>query len=150
MLLPGLVAADDCYEDAETVNQFIEVLQTAEDNARKGNVVESDAYSNDRGEQVCYYSMDLEYDDAGDPIKILNLYNYFNPQTKEINLIGVDILHPEGDKWIIDDVFVTYIDEGYLYVELQEADGKLVECTYKSWTEKKGLAKFLKAPYCGK
>lgn len=149
-MLPGLVAAGDCYEDAETVNQFIEVLQTAEDNAKKGNVVESDAYSNDRGEQVCYYSMDLDWDDEGNPIKILNLYNYFNPQTKEINLIGMDILHPEGDQWIIDDVFVTYIDEGYLYVELQDADGKLVECTYKPWTEKKGLAKSLKAPYCGK
>ncbi|MEO0180914.1 MAG: hypothetical protein ABIM74_07005 [candidate division WOR-3 bacterium] len=150
MFLPGLVAAGDCYEDAATVNEFIEVLQLAEENARNGNVVEYDTYTNDRGERVCYYSMDLEYDKAGNPIKILNLYNYFNPDTKEINLIGIDILHPEGDKWVIDDVFVTYIDGGYLYVELQDAQGNMVECTYKSWTENKGLAKFLKAPYCGK
>ncbi len=145
-----MAAAGDCYEDAATVDEFIEVLQTAEKNARKGNFVESDAYMNDRGEQVCYYSMDLEYDDGGNPIKILNLYNYYNPQTKEINLIGVDILHPEGDKWVIDDVFVAYIDEGYLYVELQQSDGTLVECVYKPWEEKKGLGKFLNAPYCGK
>ena len=149
MFLPGLAAAVDCYEDAETVNEFIEFLQTAEDNARKGNVVASDTYTNDRGERVCSYSMDLEYDDAGNPIKILNLYNHFNPKAKEvINLIAVEIMHPEGDQWIVDDVFVTYIDEGYLYVELQQSDGTLVECIYKKWDEKKGLAKFLKAPYC--
>jgi len=149
LMLVGSAGAADFVEDAATVNDFLDLLQISEDNARQGKIVEWDAYMNDRGEQVCYYSMDLEYDSDGNPIKILNLYNYFDPDTKEINLIGVDILHPEGDKWIIDDVFVSYLDGGKIYVELQDADGNLVEGAYKKWSSKKGFAKFLNAPYCG-